>query len=235
MLKTMADRSYSPVNMPYGQIAGNNAINAMIYRCFDHICEEDTRKFVKQFREQPPDGDQIMHTFRELILGAYLNSNGFRARYEYTVNTKTPDWCILDEDLAVRGIVELTSFHIDKATENEIEEQLRAKGQAWVWQDQDKNINRLYMSIEHKAQIYKGLLEKLQVPYVIGVFPEFKAAVDPGEELCPCLLDKETGLFGLYPEVSGVLHFEDRSGSFAFTYIHNPKPLRMFDIPSGVL
>jgi hypothetical protein len=232
---TMADYSYPLMDMPYGQIAGNSAINAIIYRGFEHIGEEDTRKFVKQFRDHPPDGDQIMHTFRELILGAYLNSNGFKARYEYAVNTKTPDWSILDEKLAVSGIVELTTFHIDKATENEIEEQFRAKGLSCVWRDKNNdNIERLYQCIWHKARVYKALLEKLRVPYVISVFPEFKAAIDPDEELRPCLLDKETGLFGLYPEVSGVLHFEGKSEGFVFTYINNPDPLRKIDLPSGI-
>jgi hypothetical protein len=43
------------MSMKYGQIAGNNSINAMIYRCFEYICEEDERRFVKQFQEQPQD------------------------------------------------------------------------------------------------------------------------------------------------------------------------------------
>lgn len=144
--------------MKYGQIAGNKHINVMIYRCFEHICEEDERKFVKKFREQPPNGDQIMHTFRELVLGAYLSSNGFEVRYDYMVGTKTPDWCILDDASAVRCIVELTNFHIDKATENKIEKQLQAVGISVGWLGQ--NDNRLYHCIWHKAQVYKTLVEE---------------------------------------------------------------------------
>ena len=62
-------------DMKYGQIAGNDHINASIYRCFKHICENDERKFIKKFREQPHDSDQVMHTFKELILGAYLSTS----------------------------------------------------------------------------------------------------------------------------------------------------------------
>ena len=62
--------------MKYGQIAGNKSVNETIYRCFGHICEKDVPKFVKKFRSQLNDNTQVMHTFRELILGAYLASRG---------------------------------------------------------------------------------------------------------------------------------------------------------------
>lgn len=218
--------------MKYGQIAGNKHINAMIYRCFEHISEEDEQKFVKKFREQPPDGDQIMHTFRELILGAYLSSNDFEVRHDYLIGTKTPDWCILSETSTVRCIVELTNFHIDKATENEIEEQLQARGIAWVWLGQ--NDDRLYHCMWHKAQVYKALVEEHKVPYVIAVFSEFKAPIDWQEELYPSLFNEDFGLFGLYPEVSGILHFEKTSKGFLFNYVDNPNSLRRISLPCGV-
>ena len=168
--------------MKYGQIAGNNSINATIYCCFEYVCEEDKRKFVKKFQEQPHDSDQIMHTLRELVLGAYLSSNGFRVRHDYVIDDQTPDWSILDvEGQSITCIVELTSFHIDKATEKEIEEQLRAKGIAGYWRDQNKeNVERLYHVIWCKAQVYKSLIEKLQVPYVVGVFVESKVSITNG-------------------------------------------------------
>ncbi len=152
------------MTMKYGQIAGNNSINAMIYHCFEYVCEEDERKFVKKFQEQPHDSDQIMHTFRELVLGAYLSSKGFRMRHDYVTDNQTPDWSILDvKGQSIVGIVELTNFHIDKATENEIEEQMHAKGIAKYWRDQNKdNVERLYHAIWHKAPVYKSLTEKLK-------------------------------------------------------------------------
>ena len=84
------------MTMKYGQIAGSNSINAMIYHCFEYICEEDERKFAKKFQEQHHDSDQIMHTFRELVLGSYLSSIGFRVRHDYVIDNLTPDWSILD-------------------------------------------------------------------------------------------------------------------------------------------
>ena len=138
------------------------------------------------------------------------------------------------EGQSITGIVELTSFHIDKATENEIEEQMHAKGIAGYWRDQNKdNVERLYHVIWCKAPVYKSLIEKLQVPYVVGVFGEFKVAVD-FEEVCLCLFDEKTGLFGMYPELSGVLYFEESSGRYSFNYASNPNALQMIELPVGI-
>lgn len=221
--------------MKYGQIAGNSSINATIYHCFEYLCEDDERKFVKKFEEQPDDSDQIMHTFRELVLGAYLSSRGFRVRHDYVINAATPDWSILGaEGEAITGIVELTSFHIDKATENEIEEQMRARGIAGYWRDQNKdNVERLYHVIWGKATKYRSLIEQLQVPYIVGVSSETKATVD-FEEVCLCLFDGKTGLFGMYPELSGVLYFEEHSGQYSFSYASNPNALRTIELPVGI-
>ena len=104
--------------MKYGQIAGNKHINATIYHCFEYIRTEDQQKFLKKFQQQNHESDQIMHTFRELVLGAYLSSMGYRVRNEHVINDRTPDWTIMDADAeAITGIIELMSFHIDKLTE----------------------------------------------------------------------------------------------------------------------
>ncbi|MGB3716158.1 MAG: hypothetical protein WA996_17170 [Candidatus Promineifilaceae bacterium] len=133
------------MTVKYGQIAGNTSINAMIYYCFAYICEENQRNFVKKFQEQPHDSDQIKHTFRELVLGGYLSSKGFRVIHDYVIDNQTPDWSILDvEGQSITGIVELTNFHIDKASENDIKEQMHARGRASYWRDQNKdNVARL--------------------------------------------------------------------------------------------
>ncbi len=216
--------------MKYGQIAGSKSINAAIYRCFECITEEDARKFIKKFHDQPHDDPQIMHTFRELILGAYLSSNGFKVRYDSEIDEETPDWCICDEVLVLKGIVELTNFHIDRATEKDIEQQARARG---MWAGRlGTNDDRLYNSIWSKAQKYKTLVEKRQVPYVIAVFGEFTAVVDM-DELQRCLLRQEVGLFWQYPVITGVLFFEENGGQYLFSYIPNPMPRNAMNIPSG--
>lgn len=219
--------------MKYGQIANGKRANALIYRCFEHICEEDQRKFVKRFREQSHDSSQVMHTLRELVLGAYLGSNDFEARYEYAVNDKTPDWCILDEGAAVVGLIEVVNFHVDIATENVIEGQLQDKGVAWVWRDERKdNVDRLYFCIKGKAPTYRVLTEELKVPYVVAVFGESQACVDM-EEIRLCLLDKYTGLFAQYPELGGVLYFRENAGRFLFNYVRSPFSPLTIELPDG--
>jgi hypothetical protein len=223
------------MTMKYGQIAGNKSINAMIYQCFEYIYEEDKQKFLKKFKEQHRDSDQIMHTFRELVLGAYLSSKGFRVRYDYVIDKQTPDWSIFGaKGESIIGLVELTSLHIDKAAENEIEKQIRASGVAGYWRDKNKdNVERLYHVIRYKIQAYRSLIENLRVPYVVGVFGEFKVALS-FEEVCLCLFDEKKGLFGIYPKLSGVLYFEESSGRYSFNYISNPNALQTIELPVGI-
>jgi hypothetical protein len=79
--------------MKFGQISPAPRMNATIYRCFELIGDEDARKFVKKFAEQPHDGPQVMHTFRELVVGAHMVTQGLPARYDDKVDGKKPDWC----------------------------------------------------------------------------------------------------------------------------------------------
>jgi hypothetical protein len=221
--------------MKYGQIAGSEKVNYAIYRCFEHLCDKDQQGFVKKFREQPHDSDQIMHTFRELILGAYLSSCGFKVRHEYSVESKTPDWCILDNRSAVTGIVELVNFHIDAVTKTEIAKQIQAKGIAIYWQDGNKNnVERLYYCIWDKIQKYQALTEKLRVPYIIGIFLDFNVVMD-SEELRTCLYPNDTGVFQMYRHVSGALCFEENGGQYCFRYERNPNALEKVELPDGVL
>ena len=230
----MMNSNYDQKDMKYGQIADNRHINAFIYQCFEYISEIDERKFVKKFRKQPHDSEQIMHTFRELVLGAYLSSSGFTVRHDYVVKDKTPDWCILDDKSVTVGIVELASFHLDKATEIEIEQQLEARSIACFWRDKKKNnVQRLYHRIWDKAVEYRSLAKKLEIPYVAAIFGDFRAAVD-FQEVQICLFDKDIGLFGIYPEMSGVLYFQDSFGRYFFNYTTNPHALKLIDFPNGV-
>jgi hypothetical protein len=177
-----------------------------------------------------------MHTFRELILGAYLSSKGFRVRHEYSVEGKTPDWCIMDNGSAV-GIVELVNFHIDAVTESEMIRQMQTEGIAVHWRDENKNNKRLYYCIWDKMQKYQALTEKLRTSYIIGLFRDFLADIK-FKDVHACLYPDDTGhtgLFQIYRHVSGVLYFEDHSAQYWFRYEQNPNALRKFEVPSGVL
>jgi hypothetical protein len=216
--------------MKYGRIAGNDSVNELIYRCFDHICEEDVSKFVKRFREQPHDEAQVLHTFRELILGAYLGSRGFRIRYAQQVAGKTPDWCIMDQASAVQCVVELVNFHIDKDTEEAMQQKFGAGDAFGRWVQ--SNVPRLYQRIADKARAYRALVTACGVAYVIAVFGMLVANVKP-KEVEQCLFEQGLDIFGHYREVSGVLFFQE--GRYRFFYMANPKALRTMDLPSGEL
>ena len=218
--------------MKYGQIAENQSINVTIYRCFEYICEQDALKFVKKFREQPHEKDQVMHTFRELIVGAFLASNAFNVRYDQKVDGKTPDWCVLDINTSsLQCIVELVNLHIDRIREDESKRLLDA-GQIW-WNWAEPNNARLYQRILEKANTYEKLAKKNKSPYVVSVFSEFTADVKL-EELNQCLFGDHGGLFNLCPTLSGVLFFKESSGWYFFTYIRNPQAILEIEIPSGV-
>lgn len=231
----MPDNSYTQSHITYGQITGNEKINGFICCFFEYVCEEDQRKFRRKFRKLPPESDQTMHTLRELIIGAHLSANGFQVRHDYALNNQTPDWCILDDESAVIGIVELTNFHIDKATEIEIRKQSKLKDNFAYWRDGNKNnVDRLYHCIEGKAQAYRSQAISRKVPYVAAVFGEWETAVD-FDEIRSCLFCEEAGLFDMYPEMSGVLYFVEQNAlRYLFHYAENPNALQPITMPTGV-
>ena len=175
-----------------------------------------------------------MHTFRELILGAYLAASGLNARYELPIEGLSPDWTILGtENGLIRGIVELTNFHIDRATDLETEQQVRSAGVAAYWRDKNKdNTARLHQTIWAKARKYKPLVQKLNVPYVVALFADFKATLN-FEEVRQCLFGPEFGLFEICPELGGVLYFEESAGRYSFQYAGNPDATLRFHMPDG--
>ena len=173
-----------------------------------------------------------MHTLRELILGAYLSSKGFKVEHDRRINGKTPDWVILNNESSPGGIVELINFHTDMSTEKEIEKQLKEPDPwsvietphgpvsvASYWKK--PNNSSLYQRIKEKSDKYEHLARKYDIPYVVAVFCDIKAGVE-AEEIHECLFEDEGGLFKDCPTLSGVLFFEESLGPYEFRYIQNP-------------
>lgn len=215
--------------MKYGQIAESIKINEFIYHCFQYLDDGENEKFVREFRQQPHDKIQVMHTFRELILGAYLSQSGLQARHNCSIDSKTPDWCILDHS-GPKGVIELVNFHPAAEISKDIADQMLKNG---IWCNfLQGNTQRLYHAILEKTMKYKALVTKYQIPYVVSVFGEFDAFVD-SDELEQCLFDKEGGIFNLYSEIAGVLYFEESSGTYFFSYLPNPTARFSMSIPAG--
>ncbi|MEN4013113.1 MAG: hypothetical protein ROW48_13840 [Bellilinea sp.] len=216
--------------MKYDQIVEAKRINEIIHHCFQYLDDNEKQKIVRQFKQQPHDKIQAMHTFRELILGAYLSQSGLCVRHNYGIESKTPDWCVLDNNLQPQIIVELLNFHPDAETSADIVNQIQQSG---IWANFVKpNAERLYETIRTKVVKYRSLVTKYKIPYVVSIFGESTAFVDQ-DELDQCLFDKESGIFGLYPEISGVLYFEEASGVYFFSYTPNPKASFSLSIPNG--
>lgn len=222
--------------MKYGQISENNKINQTIYSCFNYFTELEQIKFVKKFKDQPHDHIQIIHTFRELIVGTFLRANGFLVENDRNIDSKTPDWLICDKSKNVIAILEIVNFHIDNKTNESIQAQVKeGKKVISYWPNaNDPNYNRLYDSIRKKASKYKNLVSKRNIPYIVAVSIDNIAIIDV-QDAKDCLLSGETPLFKLFPDLSGVLHFEEASlGSYCFTYIENPFATHKIIIPSGI-
>jgi hypothetical protein len=220
----------------YGQIAESKRINEAIYDCFDFLDEKEQKKFVKKFKDQPHYGIQVMHTFRELLLGAYLSASSLKVVYDRDIFGKTPDWSLLDESSKVIAIVEMVYHHLDRDTEDDLLAQREAGKIALGYfpHSNDPEFLRLYSHVQEKVGVYKNIVAGINVPYVVAVFMDFTAVIDV-QETKDCLMSGDEPLFKSYPDLSGVLHFEENGGSYYFTFIENPYAIRKIDIPSGYL
>ncbi|MGA2703913.1 MAG: hypothetical protein ABSH35_22795 [Isosphaeraceae bacterium] len=200
--------------MKYGQIAGNRSIDAKIKRCFELISEEDASKFERRFANLPKvddTNDERLHAFRELIIGAYLVTQGFRVQHSRPIEGKTPDWSILGDEDVLDALVEVVTFH-------------RGVG---------KTTDRLYATIQGKFSTYKDLADRHEIPYVVGIHVDFEHTVDD-DEIDDCLFNDQYGLFALYPEVRGAIFCVVDVASYPIRYYRNPDAKRPLTIRDGI-
>lgn len=197
----------------------------------------DQKKLVKKFKDYPHAEQQILQTFSELILGAYLSKNDYIVEYERKIGTKTPDWSIVDKSQNLISIIEMVTHQIDDETNKDIEAQLNSgKKVASYYPDvKDPDHNRLYSHIQTKATGYKDLIAELDVPYVVAVFIDFKAVINVQETIDYLTSGKES-LFECCSYLSGVLHFHEiASGKYEFWFIENQYAVQKINLPSGYL
>jgi hypothetical protein len=218
--------------MKYGRIVGSDSVNAAIYRCFEFLSDADVRSYVKKFREQPHDGDQVKHTFRELLLGAYIASHGHTVASESKIDGKTPDWSIL-ENIELKCIIEVVNFHNSKASKDAAMH-VDISGQHWTFVYQPDHTDRLYATLHDKFIKYKDIVDRHGIAYIPALFVDFDANVN-STQLHTCLFDAATGLFAAQRHVSGVHVFMDTVLAYRFDYIPNPDAARPFSLPNGDL
>jgi len=232
--------------MSYGQISANESINVTIYDCFQHLERPDVERFAREFQSQPHDGSQVLHTFRELVLGSYLARRGFRVRAYHKYDGQVPDWSIFGEKDELLAIIDVVNFHADIETEHYVRSALSAGTFARVGIDTAECSLRFFQSVKNKCAKYRGLTESLNIPYVIGFFPQYEVVVDRSQIL-ENLHSPDFGLFrkiedGGYPNVSGLVNYPDDNKPdsatsvahvYAFEYYPNPHALRPFAFPEG--
>ena len=150
-------------------------MDAANYQRFGYLDESEAAKFVRRFRDQPHDGRQVMHTLHEPSLRAFLAKNGLRVRYDPRIESKTPDWCVLDDNASLRRIVEVANFNPSAETSQDVAHQLQTRGfwSGWFM----PNSERLYDRIWKKASRYRAPADRHDLSYVIALFGNVVAMV----------------------------------------------------------
>jgi hypothetical protein len=176
--------------MTFGQLAGNSSINSLIYASLECIHPDDVMTFVRKFGSEK--GAQLYHTLHELTMGAELWRRGVPMRYERQIEGKTPDWSLHDQAGEVTEILDVTALHQRHTIEADMLHTL-SRGEIWSgWISFPPD--HIYSKIEQKAGPYANLVGSLGIPYVIGLFGEFTASIDPEELHCVLFLH-HGGLF----------------------------------------
>lgn len=213
--------------MRYGQIAGNDSINATIYDCFGLIDERDHRAFVKKFERQRGT-EQVMHTYRELTFGALLAKNGLVVRSEPELKGKTPDWGILGEGGELKAILDVLNCNLVANLAQQLEIDLAKKRVGAFWYPEELSSQRLWSNLDEKCAKYRDLIEDLDIPFVIGLFFPLKNPMSYNT-MCDVCRDSEANIMQKHPHLSGILlGFE---ASMHFAPMPSQYATRPFELP----
>jgi len=202
---------------------GKNGVQATIPRALSYLSQRDQRIFLRKFKDQLSDEQQVMHTFRELLVGVFMTQQGHNPSYEPVVDGLTPDWRLGQDGAA---LVDVVNFHVERAVEEQIDRTLE-KGLFWEGIIPDQSL-RFRCSLRGKAGKYDNLVAQKQVPYVVFVYEWRHAVIE--RALVPEWLLRADGIFEEFPALSGVFHMYERgdcridlSAGYRFDYYANPK------------
>lgn len=199
--------------------------NALLQHLVSGLHCSDRASFVEKLTKQPLR--ERFHTYRELLLGAQLRTTGADFRYEKNINGKTPDWTLSIDGKLVE-IIDVVTLHQRNQKEIEITTATRSTNSwsGWI----SVPAKHIYRKLSDKSGQYSELARNSQTPFVIAVFGDFLAAIDPNE--IDYVLYKyheddweHKGWFPEFPEVSGLIYFREKNGDFEFIYFPNPHAL----------
>jgi hypothetical protein len=161
---------------------------------------------------------QCFHTYRELILGANLRTCGWNLRYEQSLGGKTPDWVLIDGDGQVAEILDVVTLHQRRVVDNAIGMAVSSH-RPWVgWVTTPRD--RLFAKLREKGEAYSSLAEGLHLPYIVALFGEFTAPIEP-YEVHHVLHELHGGVFTAVPALAGTLFFRERLGQYEYHHFTN--------------
>lgn len=203
--------------MNFGTLAGNDFINRRIHEMLGVLDPADVHRFVRKFRGDPDE--QCFHTYRELILGAHLRSCGWNLRYEQALGGKKPDWVLIDDGGQVAEILDVVTLHQRRVVDSAVGKAVSTH-RPWVgWVSTPPD--RLFAKFREKAEAYSSVAEQLHLPYLVAVFGEFTAPIEP-YEVHHVLHELHGGVFAAVPAVAGTLFFRERLGQYEYHHFANP-------------
>jgi hypothetical protein len=195
------------------QIAGNPAINATIWKCFELIRSESIqRRFERLFRQHRDDEVQIMNTYRQLVVGGYLAERGLQLEAEPVVLGKTPDWVARNGQMQL--LVEVFSHHGSQQVCRDIQHARVA------YPDRENDRQRMFSSLLGKISKYKAPCRAKSLTLVVCVCIDFTSLYEPIE-----VLDDMTtgdGLLSASSELGGLLVYRHINGHHEFHYRGSP-------------
>jgi hypothetical protein len=214
--------------MNFGRLAGNDFINSRIHEMLGTLHPEDVPRFVRKFRSDPDE--QCFHTYRELILGAHVRTCGWNLRYEQSLGGKTPDWVLFDDGGQVAEILDVVTLHQRRVVDSAIGKAVSHRWwTGWVSTPPD----RLFAKLREKANAYASLADELRLPYVVALFCEFTAPIEPFE-VHHVLHEVHGGVFAAVPTVAGTLFFRERLGQYEYHPFTNSQATLRSQIMRGL-
>jgi hypothetical protein len=200
---------------PLPQLDLDERGNAHLQSLVQKLHPRDASIFVKGLTKQPLR--ERFHLYRELLLGAQIRQGGADFRYEQKIDRKTPDWSLMENGRLVE-LIDVITLHQRKEMEIEITTSIRASNRWTGWSTIPPD--HIYRKLTEKAEKYSELVCKRQAPFVLAVFGDFLAAIEP-EEVEYVLNTQHGGWFSTAPDVSGIIYFHEKNFRFEFTYFPN--------------
>ena len=192
---------------------GNQHLQGLVRK----LHPDDAPSFVNKFTSQPLIAR--FHTYRELLVGAYLREQRIDVRYERAIDGQTPDWYLAAHDGAHDEILDVFTLHQRREKDIEISSSIAdyCRWVGWITVPPD----HIYRKLTDKAGQYNNLVKRCSIRMVLAPFVEFTASIEP-EEMHHVLFERHGGWFATAPTVSGVLYSRMHNCEFEAIYFANP-------------